>query len=893
MSPVQQIAHFRIVTKLGEGGMGAVYRATDTKLKRDVAIKVLPEFFASDPDRMARFQREAHVLAALNHPNIAAIYGVEEAAFVMELVEGESLRKVLDRGPLPLETALAYAAQICDGLEAAHERGVVHRDLKPANIMVNPAGQVKILDFGLAVVLQGPAATASNPANSPTLTMQATQAGVILGTAGYMSPEQAAGKLVDKRADIWSFGVVLYEMLAGRALFDGETTSHVLAGVLRGPIEFDRLPVETPASVRALLARCLDRNVRTRLRDIGEARIALQKAGDPLSPAASRPSWIWAAIASIFILTTALLAVREWRSTGAPAAAPVHASLDLTPAEQLAGNASGRPLVPLLAFSPDGNLLVFAGSQGGTRQLYKRSLDQPEAVPIPGTADASQPFFSPDGQWIGFFAGDAIRKVAVSGGPPVDICGNIGRAQFGATWGAANSIVFADGALKQVPADGGAPRVLVPAEPADARYFTAPSFLPDGKTLLATRFQSDWQKAEIVVIPEGGAPRVVIQGGTSPLYSASGHLVFLRGATLLAAPFDLRKLVTGSPAPLLNDVMVSLQMPNTRYESGAGQFAVSRAGTLVYATGGLYPQDYRGSPVKLDRTGAVTRLGIEGLFYGMRFSPDGERLVGSGLHGQTHQYDLLLSDLARGTSIPLATVDSWSTAWAPDGKRIAITVNRASIGLMPAGGQGSTEIVVQANEVVHPAGWSADGKWLAYLQEKDGRPAQIRVKPMSPPGDPILFVDSKAEVRDATFSPDGKWIAYTSTETGVAEILVQPFPGPGEKIRISPSGGTNPAWAPSGRELFYLAPGNARAFSRMMAVTVTPAAGFRSEAPHELFSVPAEQAFSTLPLRSYDVYLDGQHFIAPLRNRVQSNPVLRLQLVLNWFTELQRRAPAR
>jgi serine/threonine-protein kinase len=896
MSPLQQIAHFRIVAKLGEGGMGAVYRATDTKLNRDVAIKVLPESFASDPDRMARFQREAHVLAAVNHVNIAAIYAVEEAALVMELVEGESLRQVLDRGPLPLETALTYAAQICDGVEAAHERGVVHRDLKPANIMVNAAGQIKILDFGLAAVLQGSAVASSNPANSPTLTMQATQAGVILGTAGYMSPEQAAGKPVDKRADIWSFGVVLYEMLTGSSLFDGETTSHIMADVLRGPIDLDRLPAQTPPYVRALLGRCLDRNVRIRLRDIGEARIALQKADHPPPPAPATAStvWIWPAIAGLLLLSIAILAVREWRSTAAPAAAPVRASLDLTPAEQLAGDPFGRPRGPAMAISPDGNLLVFAGSQGATRQLYKRSLDQPEAAPIPGTDGAGRPFFSPDGQWIGFFAGDAIRKVALSGGPPVDICGNVGQYQFGATWGAGNSIVFADRALKQVAADGGTPHVILPAEPANKRYFTTPSFLPDGKTLLATRFQTDWQKAEIVVIPEGGAPRVLIQGGTNPLYAASGHLIFLRGATLLAAPFDLRKLaVTGSPAPLLSDVMVSLDTSNMQSESGAGQFAVSRNGTLIYATGGLYPQP-TASLARLDRKGAITELGIKGPLFQLRFSPDGQKLSAGVRHGQTRVQDVLVYDLARGTAIPLASVDGFaSVAWAPDGKRIALQVGIASIGLMPVGGQGSTEIVAQANEEEYPASWSVDGKWLAYLQEKDGRRAQIRVKPMSPPGEPILFVDSKAEAMDATFSPDGKWIAYMSTETGPPEIFVQPFPGPGEKIRISTGVGTNPAWAPNGRELFYLAPGKERSYTRMIAVTVDTAAGFRAGAPHELFTLPADQSFSTQPVRSYDVYPDGQHFIAPLRNRVKSDPVVRLQIVLNWFAELQRRVPAK
>jgi serine/threonine-protein kinase len=735
--------------------------------------------------------------------------------------------------------------------------------------------------------------------------MRATQAGMILGTAGYMSPEQAAGKPVDKRADIWSFGVVLYEMLAGRTLFDGETTSHILADVLRGPIDLDRLPGDTPPSVRALAARCLDRNVRTRLRDIGEARVALQKAGDsprptaaPL-PAASRTPWMWPAIAGFLLLTTAAFAVRQWRSAATPSAAgPVRTVLELTPAEQIANDNFGRPKGPAMAFSPDGSLLVFAGSQGAARQLYKRSLNQAEAVAIPGTTGANQPFFSPDGQWVGFFTAEGIRKVSLSGGPPVDVWRDNGeltlRPQYGATWGAGNSIVFADRNLKQVSADGGTPRILLPAELANDRYFSTPTFLPDGKTLLAARLQADWQKSEVVVIPEGGAPRVLIQGGTSPRYAASGHLIFLRGATLLAAPFDLRKLaLAGGPTPLLDDVTVSLNMPADRAESGGGQFAVSRTGTLVYATGGLYPQD-AGYLVKLDRKGAVTELGIKDLALGLRFSPDGQKMAGYVSHGQSHLRDAMLYDLARGTSIPLAPEEFLpNLAWAPDGKRLAIRVGRTSIGIMPAGSRGSTEITVKAKEGITPASWSADGKWLAYLQEKDGRWAQIWVKPMSPPGEPILFIDSKAQTRDATFSPDGKWIAYTSTETGADELFVQPFPGAGEKARISTAGGNSPAWAPNGRELFYLTRRDPSGPQTMMAVAVDTAAGFHSGTPHELFTLPAGQKIVSSLLRTYDVYPDGQHFIASFGNPSRIDPVVRPQLVLNWFEELQRRAPAK
>jgi serine/threonine protein kinase len=392
-----RLGHYQIGAMLGRGGMGEVYRARDTKLGRDVAIKVLPENFAQDPDRLARFTRESQVLAALNHPNIATIYGVEEATFVMELVQGESLRTVLERGPLLLEIALQYAAQICDALEAAHDKGIVHRDLKPANIMVT--GLIKVLDFGLATISHDPTTTPGDRANSPTL----TKAGVILGTAAYMSPEQAAGKAVDKRADIWSFGVVLWEMLTGHQLFHGETTSDILAGVLRAPIDLNQLPRDTPASIRALLPRCLDRNARNRLRDIGEARLAIQNAGkEPpavsLSPIRRMPI-VWPAIAGVLLLSIALLLVREWRSSAESViVTPARATLELTPAEHLTNDHQGRPHHTAMAFSPDGKVLVFAGTAGTTTQLYKRPLDQAEAVPIPGTEGGDGPFFSPDGK---------------------------------------------------------------------------------------------------------------------------------------------------------------------------------------------------------------------------------------------------------------------------------------------------------------------------------------------------------------------------------------------------------------------------------------------------------------------------------------------------------------
>lgn len=898
MSPQQSIAHYKIVSKLGEGGMGAVYRATDTKLNRDVAIKVLPESFASDPDRLARFTREAQVLAALNHPNIAAIYGVENTAFVMELVEGESLRNILESGPLPLETALAYAAQIVEALEAAHERGIVHRDLKPANIMVTASGVVKVLDFGLATVTHGPAAASTDRANSPTLTMQATQAGVILGTAGYMSPEQAAGKPVDKRADIWSFGVVLWEMLTGRQLFTGETTSHVLADVLRGPIELDSLPRDTPGRIRTLLARCLDRNVRNRLRDIGEARVAIQSIGKeprPVSaPASRRTSLVWPALAIVMLLFAVTLLFRDWRSSAKTiSAAPLKATLELSPAERLMNYAFGRPSRTAMAFSPDGNMLVFAGAIGSTKQLYRRALDQAEATPIPGTEGGDTPFFSPDGKWIGFYAGGELKKVATGGGPAVAIC-KLGKLKWGAAWGAGDTIVFADGNLWQVPAEGGEPKILLKTNGVAYYGYSSPEFLPDGKTLLyAELFPGGWDKAEVGVLPAGGQPRVLFKGGVNPRYAAGGYLIYLQNGTLLAAPFDARRLEITDPAvPILDGVMQAVDEPDTDFESGLGQFAVSRTGTLVYAGGGIFPPS-AASLVRFDRSGASVELKAnvdEG--YGLRLSPDGRRLARQFfVAGNRARSDIELYDLERGTATRLITDGdaSWPL-WSPDGRRLLFSDIPSKIIAVPADGEGGREtIVTGASQAVPvPGSWSKDGKWLAYLVESDGK-SQIWVRPMADHGDPRLFLESTFSITDAEFSPDGKSIAYTSNETGSYEVYVQSFPGPGGRHRLSTAGGMNPSWNPTSHELFYLERPQPRLY-RMMAVDVDTNDPFHAGVPRTLFTFKEGLGIGSSPARSYDVYPDGRHFIAAPSEFRPGPPVTGLHVVFNWFAELQRRA---
>jgi serine/threonine-protein kinase len=905
MSPASRIGHYRIVSKLGEGGMGAVYRAADTKLHREVAIKVLPEAFARDPERMARFEREARVLASLNHPNIASIYGVEEKALVMELVEGETLAERIAQGPMPLEEALAIAGQVADALEYAHEKGIVHRDLKPANVKVTPEGRLKVLDFGLAAVMHEPTAASTGRADSPTLTMQATQAGVILGTAAYMAPEQAAGKPVDKRADVWSFGVVLWEMLTGRTLFTGETTSHVLADVLRGPIDLDQLPRATPAAIRTLLARCLDRNVRNRLRDIGEARVAIQNAGKEPPPAAAPPvaerkSLLWPAIAGALLLAVAALLFRDWRAVPKTVSAlPLRATLDLTPAEHLANDRFGRPSKTTLAFSPDGNVLVFAGAVGATKQLYRRALDQAEAVPIPGTEGAEAPFFSPDGQWIGFYAGDEFKKVAASGGPAVPIC-KLGGRNWGAAWGVGDSIVFAeDGDLRQVSALGGDPKVLLKGDSAVASFYSSPDFLPDGKTLLFTQTHTGgWDEARIAVLPPGGKPRVLLKGGTNPRYVAAGYLLYMRNGALLAAPFDVHGLeIAGASVPLLDGVMQAVDEPNMGFESGLGQFAVSRTGTLLYASGGTFPRSM-GSLTRLDRNGAITELSPKRAeTYGLRLSLDGRRFASGVISAANRaQSDVEIYDLERGTPT-VVTRDGMSEwpIWSPDQSRLLVSVNDSKIESISVDGVGARETIATGASDAYPVSWSRDGKWLAYVTV-NGSKSQLWVRPMADHGEPRLFLETTSQLLDGYFSPDGKWIAYTTDETGSSEVYVRPFPGPGAEHRISTAGGMNPAWNPNGRELFYLerhaTQGEERSFYSMMAVDVGANDPFHAGIPHKLFAFQEGQHVSTLPVRSYDVYPDGQHFLAQPREFDPGPPVTRLHVVANWFEELRRRAPS-
>ena len=919
LTPGTRLGVYEISAQLGEGGMGQVFRARDTKLNRDVALKVLPDSFANDPDRLARFTREAQTLASLNHPNIAHIHGLEEfgvvRALVMELVEGEDLSQRIARDAIPLDEALSIARQIAEALEAAHAQGIIHRDLKPANIKVRADGTVKVLDFGLAKALDTNPASATAD-NSPTIATPAmTQAGMILGTAAYMAPEQAKGKSVDKRADIWAFGVVLYEMLTGRRLFDAEDILETLAAVLTRDVSLTSLPADTPSRLRTLLRDCLVRDPKHRLRDIGDARIVLDKiiAGAPDStvttvqgsPTTPRSTWSrvlpWALAAAAMLVAAALAipAVRHLRETPPPATRLANLTMGLAPAETLGPTSFyGRPSRTALVMAPDGATIVFSGEinvPGGppTTMLYRRPLAEAQAVAIPGTDGAEYPFFSPGGQWVGFAAGNKLKKIALSGGPPIDLCNFTfaGRIE-GASWGPAGVITFARQGLWTVSDSGGKPGALFEKDTS-----LSPDMLPDGQTVLFTEVPTNfkWEDAHVVAINLTTKQRkTLLTNAADARYSSTGYLVFVRNAALLAVPFDATRVeVTGAAVPLLAGIMQSTNAPNSSAETGMGQFALSASGTLIYASGDRYPTP-TSTLVRVDRKGAETKLAeIKGNIASLRLSPSGSRVVTFKTMDGSWASDIWMYDVPSGTPTRLtATGDANWPLFSLDGRSVMFAGRGSSPGIYALRLDGSTtpQRIIEPKPGLVAASWSPDGKWLAYLQTV-GSVRQIFVRPVRDArpaaGEPRQFSPSTFNQLGAQFSPDSRWIAYASNESGAAEVYVQPFPGPGEKHRVSSNGGTEPAWSRNGRELFYVAPRSGMPTRPMMAVDVSTAGDFKASAPRLLFEGPD---FSTEPLRSYDVTADGQ-FIMNRPQRAPDQPVTTLNVVLGWAEALKRRVP--
>ncbi len=884
------IAHYRILSRIGAGGMGEVYRASDTKLGRDVAIKVLPASFASDADRLARFEREAHLLATLNHPNIAAIYGFEEAqdvyALVLELVEGPTLADRIEAGPIPWDEALLLAKQIAEALEYAHEHGVIHRDLKPANIKITPEGTVKVLDFGLAKAFE------ENPrnvdlSNSPTLTHRATQSGIIMGTAAYMSPEQARGTAVDKRTDIWAFGMVLYEMLTGSSPFDGETVSDMLAAVLRAEISWSVLPADTPASLRRLLRRCLERDRKRRLRDIGDARNEIEEilAGNADSligsavtiapPPAGRWRELAWVLAGLAVLMAVVLGWMRLRPASVAPNVPLHLSVSLGPTQELSDDGD-----LLLALSPDGSRLVFTARRGSDReQLYLRQLDRPEVTPIPSTVGAANPCFSPDGKWVAFNAEGKLKKVSLDGGEPQVLC----DAQWGQiSWGRDDKIIFTlnyNTGLWRVSASGGTPEKLTSPDlsKGELGHFW-PQVLPDGKSVLFTAFSTPIEKARIAVLSlETRQWRVLIEGGIFARYVPTGHLVYARAKTMMAVPFDLASLkVTGPPVAVLEDIPA-------HSSNGNSQFSISENGVLAYVPASTLTPDRM--LVSVDRQGVARPLTdrLKG-YFDPRLSPDGRRLAVT-IEDSNKSSDVWVYELDRGVLSRLTSGPTleFSPVWTPDGKHMVFVLERPIYDLFwkAADGSSAEQPLLTSGNDKFPGSVSPDGQVLAFAENHPETRMDLWILPLEGERKPKPFLQTPYLEHSPAFSPDGHWLAYQSNESGRDEIYVQAYPGPGGKVQISTDGGGAPVWARSGRELFY------RSGRKLFAVPVKTSPQFTAEKPVQLFEGPYAWV---LYRPGYDVTPDGQHFI--MVKIPEGSAPRQINVIVNWFDELRRHASA-
>jgi Tol biopolymer transport system component len=805
----KSLLHYRLAEKLGEGGMGVVWKAHDTTLDRSVAVKILPDLFVHDPDRLARFEREARVLASLNHPNIAAIYGLHEAQGVrflaMEFVGGEDLGRKLQEGPLPIDEVVRVGLQLAEGLEAAHEHGVVHRDLKPANVQVTDEGQVKILDFGLAKALGGdPSSSSASGPVSATLTSAGTRAGVILGTAAYMSPEQAKGKSVDRRTDIWAFGAVLYEMLTNRRLFDGETVSEMIASVLKSEPDFTSLPPKTPPALKRLIQRCLEKDPRHRLRDIGDARVALEeiqsgKAEQPAvagaAPGSSRKLLVWAGIAALVAAIVTAVAVTALRPAP-PAAQTLRLEALVTgdqPLLQIQGSA--------MALSPDGRLLTYVvgtASDVSATRMYLRNLARFEDTPLTGTDAAYNPFFSPDGQWIGFVTPQELKKVSVAGGTPLVLCPV--ALSRGATWGESGAIVFAPNpasGLMQLPAAGGTPVELTKLENGEISH-RWPQFLPGGKRVLFTAYKSgDRNAGRIEVVDVATGKRTVLhEGGTYARYVASGHVLYLNNRTLFAAPFDASGLkLTALPAPVLQDVSTN--------NEGGGQYDVSDNGTIAFLTGQAVGA--RNALVWYDRSGRATPVTDTRREYQTppRLSPDGRRIAVSII--ADGNVDVWVHDLERDTQTRLTFDEGRDLfpVWSHDGQYIYFTSNRNAKWMIlrkRADGTGTEEQLLESNDEADVYSASADGRYLGFhVLAPTG---DSSVLPLGGDHTPRKLFATAASDGDPVFSPDGRWFSYDSDESGRWEVYVRPLEGEG-RWQVSAQGGEFARWSKDGQTIFY------------------------------------------------------------------------------------------
>jgi serine/threonine-protein kinase len=894
---------YQVVAQIGAGGMGEVYRARDTRLQRDVALKVLPEIFAADPGHMARFEREARLLASLNHPQIAAVYGVEESdscrALVMELVEGPTLADRIAAGPIPLEETLPIAKQVAEAVEYAHDHGVIHRDLKPSNIKVTADGTVKVLDFGLAKALTDEP-TETDLRNSPTLSAVATMQGVILGTAAYMSPEQAKGKPVDRRADIWAFGVVLVEMLTGKPLYTGETPAETLASVMMKDPSLGALPADTPPAIRNLIQRCLNKDPRQRLQHIGEARIILADALSGTAPAEpvgaqrkTRERLAWTAAAALALTAIAFaigFALRTPKPSQPMQAVRLNAEIGVDASLDTSLGASAL-------LSPDGTrLALVAIGADEKRRIYVRSLDGLLGTALAGTENASDPFFSPDSQWIGFFAHGKLKKISVQGGAAVTLCD--APTDRGGSWGEDGTIVFTPDIvvpLSKVSSAGGKPEPLttLDKQAGDVTH-RWPQVLPGSNAVLftsATRSVGPIaEDADIVVYSMASGQRKTVQrGGFYARYLPSGHVVYTHEGTLFAVPFDLKRLeVTGQPTPILEGVV-------TAPDFGAAQFSFSETGTLEYIAGSggsqtvsIYWMDHEGKFMPLHET--------PGRYYNPAFSPDGKRLaleINDGKRSDIWVYKWERDTLTRLTFTGEANTNP---VWAPDSQRITYSSREKggtyNLWWIRADGGGNAQRLAESKSAQYAGSWRPDGKALAFTEYNSGTNLDIMTLPIEgneksgwKPGEPKAFLNSPFIEGYSAFSPDGRWLAYHSNESGSSEVYIRPFPGPGGKWQISAGGGVAPKWSRNGKELFYRT-----IDSKIMVVTYTASGDSFHAGKPQLWS-PGQFTGRGANF-NFDLHPDGNRFaVLKAPGTEQTAAVNKVSFIFNFFDELRRKLP--
>ena len=885
-----KLGPYEILAPLGAGGMGEVYRARDPRMGREVAVKMAFEHFTE------RFSREVRAVAALNHPNICHLYDVGPNYLVMELVEGPTLSDRIKEGPVPLEETLTLAKQIADALEAAHEKGIVHRDLKPANIKVRPDGTVKVLDFGLAKMAE-PTDVSARPEQSPTLTLDSTRVGMLVGTAAYMAPEQARGKPVDKRADIWAFGVVLCEMVTGRQLFHGDDITSTLAAVVLKEPDLELVP----AKLRLVLRRCLEKDPKRRLRDISGVELLLEEAEllpatTPSTSVPLRRGWLWPGVAAALLVSLAALSFFHFRETP-PIVQPMRF--------ELAAPASNR-YTNFLALSPDGRKIAFSaiGLDGRVR-IWVRALETVEAraVALTTGGNAPYPFWSSDSRFIAVQIGGKMKKVEAAGGPEQTIC-DTPLGFLGGAWNQDGTIIFGSNrGLMRVPAAGGEPVPLTAVDSSGQESaHVGPAFLPDGRHFLYLRRSNRDQTNGIYVgsldaKPEQQDHRRLLAASLPAAYATSGydkgsgHILFLRESTLMAQPFDARKLALTGDANVVAEPVASAQL---------GFFAASANGVLAYraAAGGLA---VRGQLTWFDRAGkSLGTVGEPGLYNTVALSPDGTRAAvsrndpeasressGTGANGNV---DIWLHEFSRGTSTRF-TFDrgqEFMAVWSPNGSRIIFSSDRdGSVNLYQkvSNGAGTEEALLKSNERKYAYDWSQDGRFLLYAVA--GPKSSLWVLPLTDDQKPKAYLQTESNTHQARFSADSRWVAYTSDESGQNEVYVRPFPSAsGGKWMVSNGGGSQPRWRRDGKELFYIS-----ADSKLVSVEVAAASGsFQAGIPKALFAAPIFGGATVLNVTRYDVTADGKKFLinslpTETTSAAPSPPII---VVLNWAAGLKR-----